>query len=154
MKEVAEYEMGELGACNVELQSNKFVDNEASNKGGALMWTNKNFTSEFAPVADPDEPDVIVKKDTNVFEGNKDIYGESTGSFPAYIEVKLVEEGSVTSAVYDTEVVVYDPRDQFRTPDEEEEAEADDSLPLEGELRALVDTNGERLAAALKIVSG
>jgi len=103
--------MGEIGACNVELQSNKFVDNKASNKGGALMWTNKNFTSEFTPVPDPDDPEVIVKKDTNVYEGNKAIYGESIGYFPAYIEGKLVEEGSVKSAVYDTDDLVYDPRD-------------------------------------------
>ena len=33
--------------CNVVLTNNNFENNFATNKGGALRWVNKNFTSTF-----------------------------------------------------------------------------------------------------------
>jgi hypothetical protein len=50
------------------------VNNTAVNKGGAVMWTNKNFTQG---------------ADQNSFINNKAIYGDLFSSYPAKLDLKL-----------------------------------------------------------------
>ena len=43
---VEEFDAKGQPTCEVDLNGNSFINNTASNKGGALMWTNRNFTEK------------------------------------------------------------------------------------------------------------
>ena len=67
-------------SCSVTLSNNIFVNNRAFNKGGAIMWTNKNFTQGELP---------------NKFVNNSAPYGAAQGSFPNYLGLDIIENYQV-----------------------------------------------------------
>ena len=62
------------GRCCLFLEKNKFDSNEADNKGGAIMWTDKNIT---------------VVPYSNWFTNNTANYANNTGSLPTHLEAEF-----------------------------------------------------------------
>ena len=69
--------------CNVGLTNNNFTNNFAINKGGALRWVNKNFTSTYDTQYDKLGRILQESEDSNTFSGNDAHYGADQGSYPA-----------------------------------------------------------------------
>ena len=63
--------------CNVVLTENIFMNNSATNKGGALRWVNKNFTSTGGFTRNTDGSGRLLQEfqDSNVFVRNFAKYG-------------------------------------------------------------------------------
>ena len=81
--------------CKVELSRNRFWENYATNKGGALMWTNRNFT-----ITDESSNDF---KDNGSLQGGADI-----SSPPARIKIEIIKS---EFAKVDPFPPVFDPED-------------------------------------------
>lgn len=89
--------------CDTILENNTFQNNTALNKGGAIRYVHKNFTTVFQSKSDgrrvllssralqsADEDDF---GDTNSYVDNKAAYANDLGSFPSYFKYKLQQNG-------------------------------------------------------------
>ena len=86
--------------CDVRLEGNTFQGNSAKNKGGALRYVHKNFTTVYQ---DEDSGRVLLGRalqsheshlvDTNSYVDNYAPYAPNIASIPADYKYKLVQNG-------------------------------------------------------------
>ena len=71
--------MQDPSLCDVVLDSNVFESNRARNKGGALRYVNKNFTTVFREELVGGVP---VAVDSNSYVNNSAAYADNIASYP------------------------------------------------------------------------
>ena len=80
--------------CDVKLDSNHFLGNIATRKGGSLRYTNKNFTT----VARNQTSGRLLQDgglvDTNVYAGNVAPYGANIASYPSSVDYIITDDDS------------------------------------------------------------